>query len=255
MGALTVTIPQLGFSVQGNKRVHRGTFVGSSSYAASGETYTNRNFGMNVVEALTVWPSANYLAEWNSGGTSVIMRRDRVSRTMVVDGGATASMALLSVGWGGMVTATGTVSIAQAIVRETPYFAHLQHTGSSAFDYSTQIATGDTTTINIHYTTASTGYGLYATTGGTLYTTNTVSNVTAYLALSDGSLIGVTADTTAGTRLISGDTPTTGQRIASTLTVDISVSAVATLSMGAVQEITAGTDVSGVTFRFEAVGV
>lgn len=254
MGNLTITLPQSGFSVQGNRRVHRGTLTGSTSYATSGDAYTNRGLGFNVVDRLVVYPAGNYIPQWNSSATTVIFRRDvGVDRDLVIDGAnASASFALLSIGWPGDPLPTVYTS---TIVRGSPFFGYLQHTGSTTTDFSAQIATGDTTTVNIHYTTASTGYGLYATTSGTLYTTNTIGNVTTYLAISDGALLAVTADTTAGTRLIVSDVATDGQRIASTLTVDINVSVVGTLSLGALREIPSGTDISGTTFHWEAEGI
>ena len=72
MGALTTS--NLEFSIAGNKRVVWGRLAPSSSYATSGETYVNRQFGLGVVDRLMIYPANGYAPEWNSGATTVKFR-------------------------------------------------------------------------------------------------------------------------------------------------------------------------------------
>ena len=257
MGAIAVTIPQSGFTVQGNKRVHYGTLTGSSSYATSGDTYTTLPyFGMNVMESLTVWPQTGYIAEWNSGADTVIFRRDTFTRQLVISGIAATAGAAMSVGWPAL-SSTGTVTITMTALRGGPV-VNLQHTGSTAADVSTQISTSDTTSVQTYFVpSAAAGLTipLYALTGGTLMTTATTYTTTMFIPIADGSLLPVTSDTTAGQRLLFTDSAATGLMIRATSSSNITITASTTQSMGSLREVASGTSLTGVTFRFVAVGV
>lgn len=61
--ALVVTVPASGNSVQGNKRVSRGTLAFDSSYPTGGEAYLDAHFGMVRAERINIPPFAGFSFE------------------------------------------------------------------------------------------------------------------------------------------------------------------------------------------------
>lgn len=279
MGNVSASITQ--YTVQGNRRVHFGTLTMSSSYAASGDAYTDLStFGMTTVEHLDLLPvggTIGFHGYWNSGATAIKVVTSRpqssyapgATALVLFGANATAGAALFVQSVGGSVF-LNTGSIAIAFVRGG--FVSLHASTSTQNDYTNALATssmGQTVTVAVYTrlaTTAAPGLPVYVASDGTntfLHTTGSVvfglpSAGAALLMLNDGGCLRVGADTTAGVRLLATDSAATGLRVRTTLTANISIPVSNALSLAQSTEPPTGCDLStsgaNVAFKFTAVG-
>lgn len=259
MGALTTS--NLEFSIAGNKRVVWGRLAPSSSYATSGETYVNRQFGLGVVDRLMIYPANGYAPEWNSGATTVKFRTGgnqpgSVGQNLVIQGANATAGAAMLVGWPSQVVISAATGIRGSVL------ANLQASSSTAADWSTQISTSQTMVTMVHYALPSGGgFGLplYAISNGVLVSTATVNiGLSHLIPLSDGGMLQASNDASAATffRLLATDSAATGLRIRTTGTYNISIPVSTSFGMaiGAGSEIPSATNLSAQTWSFEAVG-
>ena len=276
MGAIGSTITQ--HTVQGSRRVHFGTLTMSSSYAASGDTYTDlSDFGMDVVENLTLQPIGTvhgFEGYWNSGATRIKVVTARPASSYVP--GATA-LVLYNTDAGNVISiqAVGGTAFMSTGTGAAPVFSFirgalltLHASNSAANDLTNALATGSfgsvaTYTIFNRAATSAPGLPLYAHSANTfLHTTASTqfglpSDGAGFLLLSDGGLVRIGGDTSAYYRLSSG-TGATGLRVRTTAAFNISYPVSGAMSLAQAAEPPTGADLStggaNVRFRFTAVG-
>lgn len=250
--------------VEGNKVHTRGRLSLSTSYAANGDTFpTARNLGLGTVDTLRIWPAAGYEFDVRSSASVVAAFTFRpgaesIGQSLVLSSiaNATGGNAAFAA-WPMFSSATvGTV------VRGTP-LGNLQANLTSAADWVSTLSTSLTTvSLSVHHNSANTGFQIYSTTGatGTLFTTAAAGTQTMFIPVSDGGLLPISTDTTAQLAVYASDSNATGLRLRTSATISISVALSQTLSLSLpttynrLTEVSAATNLSTTTARYEAMG-